>query len=64
MIAAAKPIVTSSTFSPRVMELRKKIHDANYIEYAVQRIAQVLSRQLVEDDEQLFAQSRRMYGAQ
>ena len=63
MMAGAKPILSSAEFSPRVMELRKKIHDANYVDYAVQRIAQVLSRRLVDDDEQLFAQSRRLYGA-
>ena len=33
------------------MELRKKIHDAEYLDYAVQRIAQVLSRKIVEDSE-------------
>lgn len=34
------------------MELRQKIHDAEYIDYAVQRIAQVLSRKIIEDSEQ------------
>jgi len=35
--------------SDRVMELRIKIQDKNYIESAVQRIALVLSRNLVEN---------------
>lgn len=64
MIAGAKPVLPSTEFSPRVMELRTKIRDAQYVEYAVQRIAQVLSRKLVDDNEQLFVQSRRFYGAQ
>lgn len=46
------------TFSPRVMELRRKIHDSEYIEYAVQRIAQVLSRKIVEDNERRFARRK------
>ena len=40
------------------MELRKKIHDAEYVEYAVQRIAQVLSRKIVEDNEQQLMRRR------
>ena len=55
-MTAAKTILSSSDFSPRVMELRKKIHDANYVDYAVQRIALVLSRQLIDDTDQLFVQ--------
>ena len=63
-MTAAKTILSSSEYSPRVLELRKKIHDASYVDYAVQRIALVLSRRLVEDDEPLFAQKGRLYGAQ
>ena len=59
MTAGVKPILSNSEFSPRVLELRKKIHDASYIDYAVQRIAQVLSRTLVEDGERLLAQKGR-----
>ena len=40
-MTSSKSVVLDGTFSPRVMELRKKIHDAEYVEYAVQRIAQV-----------------------
>lgn len=50
-MTSSKSVVMDGTFSPRVMELRKKIHDAEYVEYAVQRIAQVLSRKIVEDSE-------------
>ncbi|MCR5401598.1 MAG: hypothetical protein K6E78_08395 [Treponema sp.] len=39
--------------SPRLMELRMKIHDEEYLNNAIQRIAQVISRKLVEDPEEL-----------
>ena len=39
--------------SPRILELRKKIHNKEYIDSAVQRIAQVISRKLVEDPDEL-----------
>ncbi|MBP3773590.1 MAG: hypothetical protein J6I53_13030 [Treponema sp.] len=51
-MTSSKSVVFDRTFSPRVMELRKKIHDAEYVDFAVQRIAQVLSRKIVEDSEQ------------
>lgn len=35
--------------SPRVLELRQKIQDKNYLDFAVQRIAQVVSRKIVEE---------------
>lgn len=35
--------------STRLMELRVKIHDEDYVNNAIQRIAQVISRKLVED---------------
>ncbi len=39
--------------SPRLMELRSKIHDEEYLNNAIQRIAQVISRKLVEDPDEL-----------
>ena len=54
----ANMTVATPTYSPRVMELRQKIHDAEYVDFAVQRIAQVLSRRLVEGEEQLFARKK------
>ncbi len=63
-MTTAKPIISSSEYSPRVIELRRKIHDSAYVEYAVQRIALVLSRRLVEDTEPLLTQQEKMYGAQ
>lgn len=51
-MTSSKSVALDGTFSPRVIELRKKIHDAEYLDYAVQRIAQVLSRKIVEDNEQ------------
>ncbi len=35
--------------SARLLELRVKIHDKDYVNNAIQRIAQVISRKLVED---------------
>ena len=35
--------------SPKIIELRKKIQDENYINSAIARIALVLSRQIVEN---------------
>ena len=58
MTSSSKSVVLNGTFSPRVMELRKKIHDAEYVDYAVQRIAQVLSRKIVEDSEQQLMRRR------
>lgn len=40
---------TDDMFSSRLMELRVKIHDEDYVNNAIQRIAQVISRKLVED---------------
>ena len=57
-MTSSKSVVLDGTFSPRVMELRKKIHDAEYLDYAVQRIAQVLSRKIVEDSEQQLMRRR------
>ncbi len=44
----------SGTISPKILELRQKIHDLEYVDSAVQRIAQVLSRRIVEDSEQIY----------
>ncbi|MBO6219237.1 MULTISPECIES: hypothetical protein [unclassified Treponema] len=57
-MTSTKSVVLDGTFSPRVMELRKKIHDTEYLDYAVQRIAQVLSRKIVEDNEQQLMRRR------
>ncbi|MBR5933982.1 MAG: hypothetical protein IK002_08365 [Treponema sp.] len=39
--------------SPKVIELRSKIHDEAYLNNAIQRIAQVISKKLVENPEEL-----------
>lgn len=39
--------------SPRLLELREKIQDKEYLDNAIQRIAQVISRKLVENAEEL-----------
>jgi len=55
MIANVNSGSLSGSFSPRIMELKQKIHDNDYVDYAVQRIAQVLSRRIVEDSEQIYS---------
>lgn len=40
--------------SPRILELRRKIHDSSYLDNAIARIAQVVSRNLVEDEDMFF----------
>lgn len=57
-MTSTKSVVFDGTFSPRVLELRKKIHDSEYLDFAVQRIAQVLSRKIVEDSEQQLMRRR------
>lgn len=52
MTSSSKTIVSDGEFSTRILELRKKIHDSNYLDSAIQRIALVLSKKLVEDDDQ------------
>ena len=42
--------------SPRLLELRKKIQSEEYLDNAIQRIAQIISRKLVEDPEELSLQ--------
>lgn len=39
--------------SPKVLELRRKIQDEEYVNNAIQRIAQVISKKLVEAPEEL-----------
>jgi len=43
-----------SQLSPRLLELREKIHSEEYLDNAIQRIAQVISKKLVENSEELF----------
>jgi len=40
--------------SPRILELRKKIHDAEYLNDAVQRIAFVISQKLIDNPDELM----------
>lgn len=39
--------------SPRILELRKKIRNPEYLDNAIQRIAQVISNHLIDDPEEL-----------
>ncbi|MCR4735209.1 MAG: hypothetical protein K5829_09420 [Treponema sp.] len=41
------------TLSPRILELRAKIHSEEYLDNAIQRIAHVISSKLVENPEEL-----------
>lgn len=43
--------------SPRILELREKIQDKSYLDSAIQRIAQVVSRRLVEEPDSVFMQT-------
>jgi hypothetical protein len=42
--------------SPRILELRKKIYDQEYLDNAIQRIAQVISGKLIETSDELYLQ--------
>lgn len=39
--------------SPRLLELREKIQDKEFLDNAIQRIAQVISNRLVDNAEEL-----------
>ncbi len=41
------------TIPPRLLELRTKIHDVSYIDNAINRIAFILSKNLIDDSEEL-----------
>ncbi|MCQ2587460.1 MAG: hypothetical protein MJ174_05030 [Treponema sp.] len=43
----------STQLSPRILELRRKIHSEEYLDNAIQRIAQVISSKLMENSEEL-----------
>ncbi|WP_288621375.1 hypothetical protein [uncultured Treponema sp.] len=45
---AAENVKKDLSLSPRIMELRKKINDENYINSAVDRIAVIMSRHIVD----------------
>lgn len=55
--AVAATLVLEKTedtqLSPRILELRKKIQNQEYLDNAIQRIAQVISNHLIEDPEEL-----------
>ncbi|MDE5580689.1 MAG: hypothetical protein K2J68_03090 [Treponemataceae bacterium] len=38
---------------PRLLELRTKIHDVNYLDNAINRIAYILSKNLIDNSEEL-----------
>lgn len=40
--------------TPRILELRRKIRDSSYLDNAIAHIAQVVSRNLVEDEDVFF----------
>ncbi|MGN0728942.1 hypothetical protein [Treponema sp.] len=45
---AAKSNTQNSALSPRIRELQKKIQDKEYINSAIDRIALIMSRHIVE----------------
>ncbi|MBQ7753780.1 MAG: hypothetical protein IJR80_09045 [Treponema sp.] len=56
-VSAASTLVLEKTeeevLSPRILELRKKIKNSEYIDGAIMRIAQVISNKLMENSEEL-----------
>lgn len=52
MTSSSQTNAFAAEFSQKVLELRRKIHDSEYVDYAVQRVAQVLSLKIVEDNDQ------------
>lgn len=48
-----KEVISEQENSERILELRKKIMDEKYLDNAIQRIALILSRQLVEKPKNL-----------
>lgn len=58
MTASSNPApCPTNILPPRILELRAKIQNPEYLDFAVQRIAQVLSRRIVEDNEQRSGRS-------
>ncbi|WP_407400659.1 hypothetical protein [Treponema sp.] len=45
----SKNAATKQTLPQKIVELQKKIQDENYINSAIDRIALIVSRQIVED---------------
>lgn len=52
-VAGTIVLEREDVLSSRLAELRAKIHDEEYINNAIQRIAQVISKKLVEDPDEL-----------
>ena len=54
---AAATLVLEKTddqeLSPRILELRRKIQNQDYLDNAILRIAQVISNHLIEDSDEL-----------
>jgi len=61
MSSVSKKAAAKAERSARVAELQTKIHDPAYIDGAIQRIAQVLSNNLVIDKKMTQGQS--FYGS-
>ncbi len=45
---------TKPEISQRILELRTKIHQQDYLDNAILRIAQIVSKQLVDEREELY----------
>ena len=59
-IAATDVLVMEKTkeqkLSPRILKKKKKIYDQEYLDNAIQRIAQVISGKLIETSDELYLQ--------
>jgi len=53
LTSASIVLKSDNGVSPRILELRKKIHNREYIDNAVQRIAQVISKKLIDEPDEL-----------
>ena len=59
MTSSSKTGAAILNCSPRILELREKIKNPRYVNSAISRIAQVLSRRIVEDSEPSYVRRTR-----
>ena len=45
-----KPKKSAVVISPRIIELKQKIQDSSYVDNAIDRIAVIMSRHIVEEN--------------
>ena len=55
--------LAESGLSQRLLDLRVKIQQQDYLDNAILRIAQVISKRIVENPEELSFENRKMHAA-